>query len=137
MTRGQWKIAAFSGGVAALLIASGVQGAPFAGDRRLEIRVNSSAPYGYRALAPVVLEGATGARIHGVFCRTDLVTPVGPGLVRVERMDPGGRVATVAFGRLSRQLTGRQTGCGFFDISTDWQLGATDALRVSAPATPG
>lgn len=73
-----------------------------------------------------------GARVHGSVCRISAVTPSGLSGVRIERVDGAGHVLASSVARLSRDLSGRDVGCAFYDRRTDWQLNNGDRVRVCA-----
>ena len=92
-------------------------------------------PQGFKIAAPSVTTDAAGARIHGAVCRTSAISTVSSGELRIERIDGGGRVMASAYARLSRGLTGRDGGCGFYDRQTDWRLAAGEHVAVCAASS--
>ena len=93
---------------------------------------SAASPEGFHISAPTVTSDATGARIHGAVCRTSAISTASPGELRIERIDGGGRVMASAYARLSRGLTGRDGGCGYYDRQTDWRLAAGEHVAVCA-----
>ncbi|HEX7758255.1 MAG TPA: hypothetical protein VF459_02050 [Caulobacteraceae bacterium] len=82
--------------------------------------------------APSVVPVEGGVRVHGSVCRTSTVTPMTLSGVRIEWVDDAGHVVEAKVARMSRDLTGRQVGCAFYDQKTDWSLNLGDRIRVCA-----
>lgn len=82
--------------------------------------------------APSVVPVEGGVRVHGSICRTSTVTPMTLSGVRIEWVDGAGHVLETKVARISRELTGRQVGCAFYDQKTDWGLNLGDRIRVCA-----
>lgn len=106
--------------------------AAIAGQAAAEPPASPAAPRGFAIAPPMVREGAAGAEVHGRVCRTSPVVVAGPGAIRIERTDAAGAVVDVRYARLSRALTGRETGCAVYDLATDWRLTGGESVRVSA-----
>ena len=87
---------------------------------------------GWKFDQPSVADIDQGARVHGAVCRVSAVTPSGLSGVRIERVDGAGRVLASSVARLSRDLSGRDIGCAYYDRRTDWQLNNGDRVRVCA-----
>lgn len=82
--------------------------------------------------APSVLDGLSGAAVHGSVCRLSPSIPAALSGVRIEHVDAGGRVLASSTARASRELAGRDVGCAFYDRQTPWRLGAGERVRVCA-----
>lgn len=87
---------------------------------------------GWKFDQPSVADLQQGARVHGAVCRISAVTPGGLSGVRIERVDGTGHVLASSVARLSRDLSGRDVGCAFYDRRTDWQLNNGERVRVCA-----
>ncbi len=78
---------------------------------------------------PVAIKMPTGVRFHGSVCRSaPWMTPT---RIRVERIGADGAV-TDAVSRALSGLSGRGHRCTFYDVTTDWSLGAAEQVRVCA-----
>lgn len=78
---------------------------------------------------PDAIKTATGVRFHGSVCRSTSSLP--PTHLRVERIGADGAVADAA-SRTLWGLGGRGRRCSFYDVTTDWTLGAAEHVRVCA-----
>lgn len=82
-----------------------------------------------RVATPDAIKTAAGVRFHGSVCRSAPGLP--PTHLRVERIGADGAVAGAA-SRTLWGLGGRGRRCTFYDVTTDWTLGAAEYVRVCA-----
>lgn len=116
--------------IAAMTLLLGVVGcAAYGGATLLTIPMDVSAPRGVTLRPPDAIKTAAGARFHGAVCRRALV--MSPTRIRVERIDISGVVVASASRALS-SFGRREGGCRFYDVPTDWTIGAGERVRVCA-----
>ncbi len=92
----------------------------------------ASAAGGRTFSTPSVMTVDGVVRVHGSICRTSTVTPGTLSGVRIEWVDVAGHVLDAKVARISRDLSGREVGCAFYDQKTDWGLNVGDRIRVCA-----
>lgn len=86
---------------------------------------------------PSLMETGGGVRVHGSICRTSTVTPGKLSGVRIEWVDATGKLIGVKVAHPSRDLSGREVGCAFYDQKTDWTPNEGDRVRVCAAEGSG
>ena len=86
---------------------------------------------------PSLMETDGGVRVHGSICRTSTVTPGKLSGVRIEWVDATGKLIGVKVAHPSRDLSGREVGCAFYDQKTDWIPSEGDRVRVCAAEGSG
>jgi hypothetical protein len=130
----------FTGMIAVFASLSLAGCAAYGGAKLLPVPMQVSAPRGTTVRSAVAIETSTGVRFHGAVCRQ--ATAQSPTRVRVERIGDGGVVTATASRSLATRDR-RQGGCSYYDVTTDWKLGATEHVRICAsrgggacPASP-
>ena len=103
--------------------------AAYGGATLLDVPVIVSAPPGFAVASPDAIQSPEGTRFHGSVCRRSF--NLSATRIRVERIDAGGAVVASA-SRPLWGLGGRVRHCTFYDVPTDWTVGAGEHVRVCA-----
>lgn len=101
----------------------------YAGATLLAVSMELAAPRGFVLPTPVALQERSGARFHGSICRKTLSPP--PTVIRLDRIGADGNILSSASSRLS-EMGGRGGRCVFYDVTTDWSVGAAEHVHVCA-----
>lgn len=103
--------------------------AAYGGATLLAVPMEVSSPRGFALRSPDAIQTPTGTRFHGSVCRRSPM--LSPTRIRVERLGLSGDVLASA-SRPLWGLGGRGRHCTFYDVPTDWTVGAGEVVRVCA-----
>lgn len=103
--------------------------AAYGGATLLRVPVEVSPSQYATVSTPDAIKTATGIRVHGWVCRTAAGSP--PTHLRVERIGTDRAVAGAASQALWG-IGGLRRRCTFYNLTTDWTLGADEHVRVCA-----
>lgn len=116
--------------IASIALLLGLAGcAAYGGATLLSVPMELSFPRGVALRSPDAIQTKTGTRFHGSVCRRS--PTLSPTRIRIERIDGAGTVVASASRTLSG-MGGRGGGCTFYDVPTDWTVGAGERVRVCA-----
>lgn len=104
--------------------------AAYGGATLLDVPTELNAPAGVVLRSPDAIRTPTGMRFHGTVCRQWPMQS--PTRIRVERISATGEILASA-SRPIWGLGGRGRRCSFYDVPTDWTVGAHERVRVCAP----
>lgn len=115
--------------------------AAYGGATLLAVPMEMNSPRGFVLGSPDAIQTPTGIRFHGSVCRRSPM--LSPTRIRVERLGLRG-VILASTSRPLWGLGGRGRRCTFYDVPTDWTVGAGESVRVCAlrsdspcPKNPG
>ncbi len=114
-------------GVVASLGAAGC--AAYGGATLLAVPTELISRRGFALTSPVAIQTPIGTRFHGSVCRKSPMPS--PTRIRLERVSASENVLASASRPLSG-LGGRGNHCTFYDMPTDWTVGAGERVRVCA-----
>lgn len=103
--------------------------AAYGGALLLPVPMEVSSPSGFVLRSPDAIQTPTGTRFHGAVCRKSSM--LSPTRVRVDRLGARGDVLASASRPLGG-LGGRGRRCTFYEVPTDWTIGAGESVRVCA-----
>ncbi|MBP6546053.1 MAG: hypothetical protein KA220_04990 [Phenylobacterium sp.] len=118
--------------LAALAIASPALAAPYGQARVLPVRSQAQDHPGYRLARPDLLATASGVRAHGMICREAGHAGLPVRSVRVQHLDPAGRVLDVVEVRVDFDSVRRSASCTAYDLATAWKIDPADTVLASA-----
>jgi hypothetical protein len=105
---------------------------PYGGARLLPVRSEAQPRHGYQLAKPDLVATAAGVRAHGTICRRAGHVGAPVRMIRLQHLDPTGRVLGAVQVRVDFDSLRRSASCSAYDLATAWTLNPADTVRATA-----